>query len=85
LVQLLSLLSEVIRISDSNKKEMQEKSEEAPGLVLMEGSERVTRCASLLVYLLHHVDAPIVLRQAIKCSRVFFKMVNFKNLTLHSL
>ncbi len=35
--------------------------------------------------MMHNVEVPVVMRQTIKCARLFFKLVDFKKLKLHSL
>ena len=62
-------------IADSKKQEM--------SYFLSEGSEKVMRCASILAFMMHHVDVPIIMRQTIKCAKLFFKLVDFKKLKLH--
>ncbi len=42
------------------------------------------RCASILAFMMHNIEVPIVMRQTIKCARLFFKLVDFKNLKLHT-
>ena len=41
------------------------------------------RYASILAFMMHHVEVPVVMRQTIKCARLFFKLVDFKKLSLH--
>ena len=50
---------------------------------LREGSEKVMRCASILAFMMHHVEVPIIMRQTIKCAKLFFKLVDFRKLKLH--
>jgi len=39
------------------------------------------KCARLLSYLMTDFEVPVVVRQAIRCARLFFfGLVNFKNL-----
>ncbi|CDW79829.1 hect domain and rcc1-like domain-containing protein [Stylonychia lemnae] len=89
LVQLLKILSEVIRISNDHQKQMQtlqgmsDVDSNKDAYFLSEGSEKVTRCAQILAYLMHNTEIPIVMRQTIKCAKLFFKLVDFRNLTLH--
>ena len=40
------------------------------------------RCSSLLAYMLLHVEVPAVIRLAIKCAKVFFKLVDLRKLKL---
>jgi hypothetical protein len=49
---------------------------------LSEGSEKVMRCASTLAFMMHHVEVPIIMRQTIKCAKLFFKLVDFRKLKL---
>jgi hypothetical protein len=42
------------------------------------------RCASILVFIMHNVEVPIVMRQTIKCAKLFFNLVDFNTLKLHS-
>eukprot|EP00347_Sterkiella_histriomuscorum_P020695 403336831 len=91
IVQLLKLLSEVIRISDDQQIQQdvikqanisdQESNKE--GYFLSEGSDKVMRCAQILAFLMHNTEIPIVMRQTIKCAKLFFKFVDFKKLKLH--
>ena len=46
------------------------------------GSNKVMRCSSLLAYMLLHVEVPAVIRLAIKCAKVFFKLVDLRKLKL---
>lgn len=41
------------------------------------------RCAQILIYLMHNIEVPVVMRQIIKCAKLFFKLVDFKTLKLH--
>jgi hypothetical protein len=40
------------------------------------------RCASTLAFMMHHVEVPIIMRQTIKCAKLFFKLVDFRKLKL---
>jgi hypothetical protein len=51
---------------------------------LAEGSEKVMRCAQILAFMMHNVEVPIVMRQTIKCAKLFFKLVDFTKLNLYS-
>ena len=42
------------------------------------------RCASILAFMMHHVEVPAVMRQTIKCARLFFNLVDFRKLKLHN-
>ena len=46
------------------------------------GSNKVMRCSSLLAYMLLHIEVPAVIRLAIKCAKVFFKLVDLRKLKL---
>jgi hypothetical protein len=50
---------------------------------LSEGSDKVMRCASILAFMMHHVEVPVVMRQTIRCAKLFFKLVDFRKLKLH--
>lgn len=50
--------------------------------MLAVGSNKVMRCSSLLAYMLLHVEVPAVIRLAIKCAKVFFKLVDLRKLKL---
>ncbi len=47
---------------------------------MSEGSEKIMRCAQILVFMMHNVEVPIVMRQTIKCAKLFFKLVDFTKL-----
>ena len=49
---------------------------------LSEGSEKVMRCATTLAFMMHHVEVPIIMRQTIKCAKLFFKLVDFRKFKL---
>ena len=51
---------------------------------LSEGSEKVMRCAQILAFMMHNVEVPIVMRQTIKCAKLFFKLVDFTKLQPHA-
>lgn len=42
------------------------------------------KCASILAFIMHNVEVPVVMRQTIKCAKLFFKLVDFNQLKLHS-
>ena len=46
------------------------------------GSKLANRCASLLAYILLHVEVPAVVRLAAKCAKVFFKLVDLQKISL---
>ena len=54
------------------------------GFFLSEGSEKVMRCAQILAFMMHSVEVPIVMRQTIKCAKLFFKLVDFNKLHLYA-
>lgn len=78
-VQLMTLLSEVIRIS--NEQSLYEKPKGS--FFLSEGSDKVMRCAQILAFMMHNVEVPAVMRQTIKCAKLFFPLVDFRRLKLH--
>jgi len=41
------------------------------------------RCAKILIFLMHNVEVPVLMRQVIKCANLFFKLVDFNKLDLH--
>lgn len=43
------------------------------------------RCASVLAFMMHNVEVPVIMRQTIKCASLFFKLVDFTKLKLHNL
>ena len=47
------------------------------------GSKQATRCASLLAYMLLHIEVPAVVRLAAKCAKVFFKLVDLQKINLY--
>ena len=42
------------------------------------------RCAQILAFMMHNVEVPIVMRQTIKCAKLFFKLVDFTKLHLYA-
>ena len=42
------------------------------------------RCAQILAFMMHNVEVPIVMRQTIKCAKLFFKLVDFTKLQLYA-
>jgi len=47
------------------------------------GSKLVTRCASLLAYIVLSNEVPAVVRLAAKCAKVFFKLVDLQKINLY--
>ena len=46
------------------------------------GSKLASRCASLLAYILLHVEVPAVVRLASKCAQIFFKLVDLQKINM---
>lgn len=63
LSQLLQLLSRVIKVSE--------------GSFLVDGNDKVARCTQLLIFLLHNIEIPVIVRQTIMCAKKLFKVVDF--------
>lgn len=47
------------------------------------GSKKLTRCASLLAYVMLKIEVPSVVRLAAKCAKVFFKFVDLQEISMY--
>ena len=45
--------------------------------------KQVSRCASLLAYILLSNEVPAVVRMAAKCAKVFFKLIDLKKVNIY--